>query len=1823
MDAATLITELDLLGVELWAEDGQLKFRAPKGALTEEKREQLRQHKQALLDHLTGPELPAVTADPAQAHEPFPLTDVQTAYLLGRGDSFGYGGVACHGYLEMHYPSLEPAALEAAWNRLIARHPMLRATIAADGWQQVLPSVPAYPIAVQDLRGQGAALLDQALADTRAELDHRIYPTDQWPLFTLRQTRTDDGDILHVSLDSLIADWASAGILFNELDLILAGRGDELPALEITFRDYLLAEQGLRQTSRYRRDRRYWLDRIDDLPAAPDLAQRTAPQGGAVRFHRHHGRLGKAAWESLKTQAAARGLTATTPVLAAYAAVLGRWARQPQFSLNVTLLNRFPLHPQVNQLVGDFTAVSLLAVEPAAGQHFADHAAAIGQQLFSDLDHRLFSGVEVLREITRRRGREAALMPVIFTSAIGLGNRESPASGRRPGHAITQTPQVLLDCQVMDDADGLEVNWDIRQGIFPDGMITDMFAALMGLLERLAGDEDAWDNRDPVPLPAWQGAERAAVNATATPLPDGLLHHPILQQAQATPDAVAVIDRDGSICYRDLVLWAAGLAATLTASGYQGTAPVAIILEKGAAQVAAVLGALLAGGAYLPIDVQQPALRRDRLLADAGITHVLAASSTDLPPGIIALDPATVAPASALPPVLTGNPDALAYVIYTSGSTGAPKGVMISHRAALNTIQDINRRFGIAPPDRGLGLAQLGFDLSVYDIFGLLGAGATLVLPDPARGADPSHWAGLIARHGVTFWNSVPAQMQMLASYLDAEPSPLPSLRLALLSGDWIGLSLPGQIRRHIPGLALIGLGGATEAAIWSNFHRIEGINPAWTSIPYGVPLANQGFRVLDGQMRDVPVWTAGELCITGQGLALGYLGDPALTAARFIHHPVDGQRLYRTGDLGRYLPGGEIEFLGREDGQVKIRGHRIELGEVEAALQAHPAVGAAAAVVAGTDRQDRTLLGFVEAKRRPVPPDDPRLSAEKLVPAVRRFAARQVADDHAAASQARALQEASLLTMLGCLCGHGLFNSDQATHDDETIIRQLGAVERHHWLVRRWLGLLVAADLLSRDGAGLYRRRRVVDGESVRAAWDALAGGGDGGLIAYHRAHMERLADLLAGRQNPFDLLFPEGRPHLAQAIYRDDAIARHNNHAVAALVNRIASSRDADTPLRVLEVGAGTGATSEAVIPLLDGLSAEYLFTDMTPFFLADARERFARWPWVRPALFDLNREAREQGIVPNSADIVIAAGMLNSTNDPAKAVADLAEILGPDGWLILTEPVADLPQILLTQGFMMDPAGDDRRHGGTKFRDVAGWRELIEAAGGELALCLPDEGDALAACGMRMLAARFKRDRMPVQAAELASFLGRRLPAHMVPGHIQVLDRLPLTGNGKLDRKRLAGWRPAALALAAGEADRADGEDGLTSRLCALWAEALGLPRLEPTDNFYDKGADSLILARVAGRLREEVAEAAPFPYDTLLRQMLNEPTVAALVQALRRGELAETTAAGTASPALPADQVEGSNAKLIAFGGEGPVARVMFHAALGTMDYFQHLGRSMAAQGLGPVIGIAVADIERYLALEPKKLIEAVADDYASRLIAAGHRHFQLVGYCLGGLLATEVARRLLDRGMDVRDLTLVDSIPMFIETEEELAFEAIFVPNLNLDPVAAVFGPDVPAADVYRAIEKLTLDHARHIPAGAMAALTGDAGLDAVAAAARRRMAVPQAERLAGYAAAIGNQAGVPVGPELVPGLFRVCRHSMRAARFDPPPYVGDMTYLRCLEQQSFGITAGVGHLAVPFWEGVCLGDFKVIDVPGNHFSVVEPPHVDIVTAHLAAALRGR
>ncbi|GAA2332250.1 amino acid adenylation domain-containing protein [Streptomyces violaceusniger] len=886
--------------------------------------------------------------------EPFGLATMQHGYWIGRKDEQALGGVASHLYAEFDGQGVDPARLERAVAALIRRHAMLRSQFLDDGTQRVLdqPGVPVW--SVTDLRDADPSEVEKSLERIRQEKTHQRMRADLGQLVDISLTLLPGGRTrLHVDVDMMAADALSYRILLADLAEFYTSGTDDLGTLSYNFRDYL-ADYATVNASAHKREQEWWREVLPQLPGAPALPLiPESEQKDPLRSVRYEHWLDPESKRRLIERARTYGVTPATVLASVFAEIVGQWSSEQRFLLNLPLFNREPLHPDVEKLVGDFSSSVLLDVDVTGSSTLLERARGFQHTLHTQASHAAYPGLDVLRDLGRLRG-EPVLASVVYTSGLDLGElfRDSVIGAfGEPAWIISQGPQVVLDAQVVELRGGLLLNWDVREHAFPAGMMDTMFRRHREMIDELLGDDENWDRFFGEGLPPEQRDVRAKVNSVVRPVPDGLLHEGFFARAADTPDATALLwGTDGRMSYAELRDSALRISGALAARGVRPGDAVSVHIPKGPDQIAAVLGVLAAGACYVPIGVEQPAARRAQIEQAGDVVLTLcdddAAVGRDDALGIREAAGFDVPPANPVTP----DPDQIAYVIFTSGSTGMPKGVEMCHRAALNTVEDINERFGITAEDRVLAVSALDFDLSVWDIFGLLGAGGALVLVAESDRRDAQQWLNLCRRHQVTVWDTVPALMEMLLTATGTDPLP-ESLRLALLSGDWIGLDLPDALRDASDGrCALVGLGGATEAGIWSNFQEIAGVPAHWRSIPYGRPLSNQRFRVVDARGRDCPDWVPGELWIGGRSVANGYRNDPERTADRFVTYA--GDRWYRTGDLGRYWPDGTLEFLGRRDNQVKLRGYRIELGEVEAALRAVPAVHHAVAEVVGTTSQ-------------------------------------------------------------------------------------------------------------------------------------------------------------------------------------------------------------------------------------------------------------------------------------------------------------------------------------------------------------------------------------------------------------------------------------------------------------------------------------------------------------------------------------------------------------------------------------------------------------------------------------------------------------------------------------------------------------------------------------------------------------------------------------------------------------------------------------------------------------------------------------------------------
>jgi amino acid adenylation domain-containing protein len=888
--------------------------------------------------------------------------------------------------------SLDRAALRRSLDTIFARHEALRSIfIMVDGQLHVeaLPSEMGLPLIEHDLRG--AADASQQLNRLKIEEAKAPFDLSKGPMIRARLVQLDEQEhVLLLTQHHIVSDGWSMGILVRELSALYGafsrGEKDPLPPLGIQYAEYAAWQRQWLAGERAQKLAEFWRQALADAPLLLELPtdRPRPPQQSFVSGYTPIC-IGRELTLGLRNLSNSYGGTVFMTILAAWAAVLSRLSGQQDLIIGTPSANRG--RPETEGLIGFFINSLALRIKLAGQPSVAELLKRVREITIAAQDHQDLPFEQVVEIM--QPPRSLSHTPLFQVMLVWeSGEQKLPElSGVSVTRVRTDGETVKYDLRLglSETNDSILGGMNYSTALFDEATIQRQIGYLITLLKAMVADSSqAVAGIDLVP-PEEKTLLLDVWNATdADYAGHACVQQLFEEQAHKVPEARAVVCEDQSISYEDLNVEANRLAHHLIVLGVKPDDRVVICVERSVAMVIGVLAIVKAGGAYVPIDPAYPSERLAQILADADPGIVLSDAvgrevlGREALEGLIVLDLDTLKqpwesrPAWAdmpstnpVPKTLGLTSDHLAYVIYTSGSTGKPKGVMGRHRPVINLIEWLTRKFQIGPSDVVLLTSSLSFDLSVYDIFGLLAVGGCIRVASREELADPQKLACILFERDVTFWDSAPAVFQQLIFCLgDAAHSPAtPLLRLAFFSGDWIPLEFFGVIRRFFPACQMISLGGATEATVWSNFYPVQCVEPWWVSIPYGRPIQNARYYVLDEYLNQAPWGAQGHLYIGGQCLTDGYLNRPELTAERFLPDPfnsIPGARMYKTGDLARHLPDNNLQFLGRNDQQVKIRGFRIELGEIEARLAEHSLVREAVVVAREDIPGDKRLVAYV-----------------------------------------------------------------------------------------------------------------------------------------------------------------------------------------------------------------------------------------------------------------------------------------------------------------------------------------------------------------------------------------------------------------------------------------------------------------------------------------------------------------------------------------------------------------------------------------------------------------------------------------------------------------------------------------------------------------------------------------------------------------------------------------------------------------------------------------------------------------------------------------------
>ncbi|MBD2438978.1 non-ribosomal peptide synthase/polyketide synthase [Nostoc sp. FACHB-110] len=968
MSLTEFINNLAAKNIELWVEGDKLYYDAPEDALTPELLGEIKQYKAEIIKLLS---------DGDQATSTYPLSQGQKA--LWFLDQLAPQSVAYHlTYTAKLAANVDIFALKQAAQVLVDRHPVLRTTFAT------VDSEPVQTIhANQQVDFSIEEVSDFAQDDVDnwvAERSDRLFDLEQGPIvrfdLLINQTTSNQAateHILLITLHHIIGDFWSLEILINELralyQAIAKGIPHQLPAAKYQYQDYVNWSEQMLASSEGDRLWNYWQKQLSgELPLLNLPTDRPRPENQTYNGTNQFFALDEQLLHQLTELAKQQGASLYTVVLTALQILLLRYTNQEDILIGSPMVNRS--RSEFEKIIGYFTNPVVLRADLSGNPTFEELLERSRACVLNALDHQEYPFpllVERLQPV-----RDPSYSPIYQVALAWDRSHQNDQEA-----LLTESDELIVESMpgsrgaifdltltILDEPGSLKGTWNYNTDLFDSSTIERMAVNFVTLLESIVTNPQERICQLPILTQAEQQQLLVQWNHTHTDYPqDKCIHQLFEEQVERTPDAVAVVCENQQLTYHELNSRADSLAHYLRSLGVGADVLVGICVERSLEMVVGLLAILKAGGAYVPLDPEYPQDRLSFMLADTQVSVLLTQEKLVQSLGqhqaqVVCLDKdwENIAQANQHPLNSIVSAENLCYVIYTSGSTGTPKGVVVTHQSVNRLVCNTNY-IQFTPDDCVAQASNIAFDAATFEIWGALLHGGKLVIISKSVLLNPQEFAAYLHSYQISVLFLTTALFNQLASFL---PQAFSSLKYLLFGGEAVDPKWVQEVLEKGAPQQLLHVYGPTENTTFSSWYLVEELPTTATTIPIGRPISNTQIYILDQYLQPVPVGVAGELHIGGAGLARGYLNRPELTQAKFIPNPFDNSKLYKTGDLVRYLPDGNIEYIGRIDNQVKIRGFRIELGEIEAILNQHEAVQTNCVIVREDTRGEKRLVAYI-----------------------------------------------------------------------------------------------------------------------------------------------------------------------------------------------------------------------------------------------------------------------------------------------------------------------------------------------------------------------------------------------------------------------------------------------------------------------------------------------------------------------------------------------------------------------------------------------------------------------------------------------------------------------------------------------------------------------------------------------------------------------------------------------------------------------------------------------------------------------------------------------
>ncbi len=1826
---AEFVAYLESLDVQVSIEnqDSGLRLRcnAPEGILTTNLRQELVDRKAELISYLRSRSPQPITSQPTAQRTAFPLSFAQQRlwflYQLAPDNPFYNVPAAIR-----LTGTLDQSALERSFCEIVRRHTALRTTFATVDGQAVQIVDPDGKVKLSVVNLQTVAVSDrehlcQQLVTAEAQHPFNL-TTDPLLRVTLLQLSPQES-VLLLTLHHIVADGWSLGVLIRELasfyTAFVEGRSPDLPPLSIQYTDFACWQRNWLQGEILEKQLTYWRKQLHNLselqlPSHDSVEGTTQrPTIPTYRGATYPLQLSPTLTQALVALSQQSGASLFMTLLAAFQTLLYRYTGQEDIAIGSPIANRH--RSELEGLIGFFVNSLVMRSDLSGNPTFRELLRRVKEVALEAYEHQDLPFEKLVEELEPER--DLSRNP-LFQVAFALQNApmqslQLPGLSLEPAPLASGSTRFDLEVHLWEPAHGLRSLWQSQEGL--SGFIsysTDLFdrdriGCLVGhyqtLLESIVTNPDARLSDLPLLTPT-EHQHMIQWNQTTSQHPPRCFHHIFETQVQQAPEAIAVVSQQRSLTYQELNQQADLLAQALQQLGVENSL-VGLCVDRSLDMVIGILAILKAGGAYVPLDPTYPSDRLHFMLADTQVSVLLTQSwlVQSLSPSqakILCLDQ----PLPDFKPceMVASTPDQLAYVIYTSGSTGTPKGVLLSHGGLSNVVEAQQHLFHLSPTSRVLQFSSLSFDASVFEIALAFGSGGTLYL-SPTQLPDPA-LVQFLEDNAITHALLTPAVLTVLPT------AKLPALQVLITGGEACSSQV---VDRWAANRHFFNAYGPTETTIWATVAKL---NPGDRPSTIGRPVLNTQVYILDASLNPVPVGIPGELYIGGAGLARGYLNQPQLTAERFIS--TQYSTLYQTGDRAYYQPDGTIEFLGRVDHQIKIRGFRVELGEIEATLQRHLAIREAVVVASQELSHEMRLTAYFSLDRsyfqqalqtqqlqhwqalynQTYQSSSP-TSQFNLTGWNSSYTGEPIPDEQMQEWVSDRVQQILALKpnrVLEIGCGTGLLLFQIAPHCQRYVATDFSTVALES--IQEQLERLPQVELL---------HRIATDFESLEAAsFDVVI---LNSIVQYFPTadYLMQVLEKAIQTVAPGGVLFVgdvRSLPLLTAFhtwVQFCQADAGLDRIQLQQLVNR---SRFEDPELAIdPKLFDALRDKFPQVQQVQIRLSRGRSHNEMTQFrynVLLHIDKPSLQPPPIQKHCWKLDPvtvEEIQQQLVATKPEILLISNVVNSRVNAAVKTANwLYNQAAPKTVGRLRDELQDSAQKAIDpqQWWDLETVLPYNVEIAWSTQNQDGDYDVLLIRHGVNALVdwsVPQQFDQgwnqYTNCPLQ---SQFARQLIP----DLRQYLKQILPDYMVPSAFMPLERLPLTASGKVDRRALPlicedlTSRPSIAPSTPTE-----------STLIEIWQELLR-KQVTPHDNFFELGGHSLLATQMTSRIRDAlglelplktvfeaptIAQLAPI-LETLHNSAL-DAKIPPLVQldrsAYRRKRLSpELPQPPTAhihqlseshNPQTIAQSVREARSPLVPLTlGDSRQPFFCVHPLFGVvfpyLELAHHLGSHRSFYGLQP-LGLDGKS-------PPLNQIEAIAAYYirAIQTLQPQGPYF-LGGWSFGGLVAFEMAQQLTQAGHQISLLAILDT-PAPCD-------KLSFYQSLKFLLGTALWS---------------TLPFLLDYGALATRLYSNNAWFSRWQWSAIARQ-IPEASRLQLY------------DESATAAMLKIVYANAQAAyRYVPRPYSDRITLFKAVEKSdAFGQDPTLGWSAV-------TSDIQLHSVPGNHLSLLKPPHVQTLAHQL-------